>query len=161
MPIRPENKALYPADWRLISREIRARAHHRCENCGIRNYSVGYREAEGRFRPLAGSGPCDCAGEGLVWPSLEPITYGEAKEFADAANTCSDRRDEDGNRWFVIVLTVAHLDHDPRNCDRANLKALCQACHLGYDAEHHAETAARTRKEGKAVGDLFDNGSAP
>lgn len=44
-----------------------------------------------------------------------------------------------------VVLTVAHLDHTPENCDDANLKAMCQGCHLRYDAEHHAETAASTR----------------
>lgn len=28
------------------------------------------------------------------------------------------------------VLTVDHLDHNPANCDRSNLMALCQRCHL-------------------------------
>lgn len=31
MPIRPENKARYPEDWKAISRRIRARAGNRCE----------------------------------------------------------------------------------------------------------------------------------
>jgi hypothetical protein len=44
-----------------------------------------------------------------------------------------------------VVLTTAHLDHTPENCDEANLKAMCQGCHLHYDREHHAQTAARTR----------------
>lgn len=39
-----------------------------------------------------------------------------------------------------IVLTVAHLDHDPTNNNLANLAALCQRCHLKYDAKHHRET---------------------
>lgn len=38
----------------------------------------------------------------------------------------------------LVVLTVAHLDHDPSNCDRGNLRALCQKCHNGYDAKHRA-----------------------
>ncbi|WP_071789029.1 hypothetical protein [Leptolyngbya sp. Heron Island J] len=33
-------------------------------------------------------------------------------------------------RW---TLTVAHLDHEPQNCDRDNLRALCSVCHLSYD----------------------------
>ena len=49
------------------------------------------------------------------------------------------------------MLTVAHLDHQPENCDDANLKAMCQRCHLAYDREHHAET----RRSRKAMGDLF------
>lgn len=28
------------------------------------------------------------------------------------------------------VLTVDHLDHNPRNCETSNLMALCQRCHL-------------------------------
>lgn len=45
-----------------------------------------------------------------------------------------------------VVLTTAHLDHTPENCAPANLRAMCQGCHLHYDAEHHRETAAATRR---------------
>ena len=45
-----------------------------------------------------------------------------------------------------VVLTVAHLDHTPSNCAESNLAALCQRCHLRYDALHHARSAARTRR---------------
>ena len=34
MPIRPENRARYPKDWRTISLRIRVRAGWRCELCG-------------------------------------------------------------------------------------------------------------------------------
>src|SRR3990170_1974736 len=44
-----------------------------------------------------------------------------------------------------VVLTVAHLDHEPQNCTDENLRALCQRCHLTYDARHHARNAAKTR----------------
>jgi len=54
-----------------------------------------------------------------------------------------------------VVLTVAHLDHAPENCADDNLMAMCQRCHLTYDARHHAANAARTRRQRKAVGDLF------
>ena len=38
MPIRPENKARYPADWKLRSRFVRFyRARNRCEWCGAEN----------------------------------------------------------------------------------------------------------------------------
>ena len=45
-----------------------------------------------------------------------------------------------------VVLTTAHLDHTPENCDPANLRAMCQGCHLHYDRDHHAETARATRE---------------
>lgn len=54
-----------------------------------------------------------------------------------------------------VVLTTAHLDHTPENCSPENLRAMCNACHLRYDAKHHAQTAYNTRRSGKAAGDLF------
>ncbi|WUI00234.1 hypothetical protein OHR68_43330 [Spirillospora sp. NBC_00431] len=60
----------------------------------------------------------------------------------------------------VVVLTVAHLDHIPEHCDPANLCAMCQACHLSYDAEQHAATRARTRHAEQTAGmdPLFKDG---
>lgn len=55
-----------------------------------------------------------------------------------------------------VVLTVAHLDHTPENCEPDNLKALCQRCHLRYDAEHHRANSHQTRRRAKAAGDLFE-----
>jgi hypothetical protein len=51
-----------------------------------------------------------------------------------------------------VVLTTAHLDHVPERVDPANLRAMCQGCHLHYDREHHAQTAARTRAEAATAG---------
>ncbi len=45
----------------------------------------------------------------------------------------------------LVVLTTAHLDHTPENCDPDNLRAMCQGCHLHYDRDHHAATARATR----------------
>jgi hypothetical protein len=59
----------------------------------------------------------------------------------------------------IVVLTVAHLDHDPTNNgepgNRPNLRALCQRCHLWHDRLTHQQNAYVTRREGKAIGDLF------
>jgi hypothetical protein len=39
MPIKPENKARYPRDWKAISKRIRfERAGNRCEWCGAENH---------------------------------------------------------------------------------------------------------------------------
>ena len=32
-----------------------------------------------------------------------------------------------------VILTVAHLDHQPENNNDDNLAALCQRCHNNYD----------------------------
>lgn len=45
-----------------------------------------------------------------------------------------------------VILTVAHLDHTPENCADANLKAMCQLCHLSYDRAVHAANARATRE---------------
>lgn len=47
-----------------------------------------------------------------------------------------------------IVLTIAHLDHTPENCEPDNLRALCQRCHNRYDAEHRKITRIRSREQG-------------
>ena len=46
-----------------------------------------------------------------------------------------------------VVLTIAHLDHTPENCDPENLRALCQRCHNRYDAQHRSETRKRKKDE--------------
>lgn len=52
---------------------------------------------------------------------------------------------QDEEDVITIVLTVAHLDHDINNNSFFNLEAMCQKCHLGYDAKHHAETRRKNR----------------
>lgn len=59
-----------------------------------------------------------------------------------------------------VILTVAHLDHNPANCDGmdrgypmrpavdSNLRAWCQKCHNEYDARHRqAGIRERAAKE--------------
>ena len=52
MPIRPENRARYPADWKAIRAEVLARAGNCCE--GTPNYP-GCRAANGQPHPDTGS----------------------------------------------------------------------------------------------------------
>jgi hypothetical protein len=60
-----------------------------------------------------------------------------------------------------IVLTVAHLDHQPEHCDDANLLHMCQGCHNRYDAStRRAGIQARARAK-RASGDLFECVEAP
>jgi len=42
------------------------------------------------------------------------------------------RRSRDGKREWRVVLTCAHLDHNPRDPD-ARIAVLCASCHLKYD----------------------------
>lgn len=61
-----------------------------------------------------------------------------AYPFCRARNRCP--HPATGSR---VVLTVAHLDHDPTNSDLDNLRFWCQRCHLTYDARHHAANRKR------------------
>ena len=50
-----------------------------------------------------------------------------------------------------VVLTVAHLDDNPMNNRPENLAALCQRCHLAYDAPVHAKHARETWRRKRAA----------
>lgn len=147
MPIRLEERARYPKDWPAISAAARERARHECEWCGVRNYAIGGRDHDGAFLPAQPLG--ENIG-GLEWPKPGEDGWCSAPG-----------REAKRLRLVRIVLTVAHLDHVPENCAPENLKALCQRCHLRYDAEHHRKNSHATRRKAKAVGDLLELAAAP
>lgn len=59
-------------------------------------------------------------------------------------------------RPIKVVLTTAHLDHDPTHSEDGNLMALCQRCHLTYDFAHHQAQRRLTYRSRLALGDLFE-----
>lgn len=124
MPIKPENKKRYPANWKTeIRPKILARANNCCENCGVPNKSLLIY----RNNKL----------DDIVKPN--DFTYDLHKYSGKSWTTC-----ENGKliryRVALVVLTIAHLDHMPENCNEDNLRAWCQKCHNKYDAKHRAET---------------------
>jgi len=60
-------------------------------------------------------------------------------------------------RTTRVVLTAAHLDHDPAHCGRRhrNVRALCQRCHLLHDRPEHRRRIRLTLRRRRALGDLF------
>lgn len=143
MPIKPENRARYPANWKEIRASILARAGDCCEQCKVPN---GKRIARGAG-PFAGTFQVDTA-DVFDAETGEHITRVRMGDYQI-------------KNMVTIVLTIAHLDHTPENCDPENLRALCQLHHLKHDAAHHAETARVTRRERLAIADLFEAGAAP
>lgn len=119
MPIKPENKHRYPADWPWIRLEVLERANNACEFCGVRDRAWGWRDKVGEFYYAT---PSELTALGHVKP---PFTI----------------KGRGGNllRIIEIVLTVAHLDHTPENNSLDNLRALCQRCHLNHDRRHHVK----------------------
>ena len=70
------------------------------------------------------------------WKEIsEDIRFGRAKNRCEKCGAENYKlHPETGSK---VILTVAHLDHQPENCDYDNLMAMCQRCHLRYDAHHH------------------------
>ncbi len=137
MPIKPENKARYPSNWKEIRARILKRADNKCEKCAVEN------------------GTRICRGEG---DDIDTYMTDDAYVFcADTGKELGQCRMSDyhAGKMVDIVLTIAHLDHTPENCDDDNLRAWCQRCHLRYDAAHHAANSRITRQSRKAIGDLF------
>ena len=54
-----------------------------------------------------------------------------------------------------VVLTIAHLDHQPENNDPSNLKAMCQRCHLNYDKDHHRLSRQLNKAKDAGQTELF------
>lgn len=92
MPIKPENKKLYPPNWKSLSYWVRfVRAKGRCQNCGC--------------------------------------IHGQRFLFSPGQ----------------VVLSAAHLNQDPTDNRKTNLRALCQKCHLAHDRSDNLKRAALTR----------------
>lgn len=122
----PIDYSKYPPDWEERRERILKRAENKCEFCGVKNYAIGFRDEESKFIELENSHECE-----------------------------TDLLDMDPQPKVIkIVLTIAHLDHDETNWEVKDdrLAALCQNCHLKYDAPEKA----RRLKSKKAIGDLFE-----
>lgn len=93
------------------------------------------------------------------WKAISAAIRERAGNRCEGSPDFPECRAENGQAHPVtgsrVVLTVAHLDHTPENCEPENLRAMCQRCHLNYDKEHHAETAYTTRKLRAQTIDLF------
>jgi hypothetical protein len=96
-----------------------ARERNACKMCGLLNYSI----VIAKTRTAA----------------VEGCTYAWAKENLGFYHDIED------GKAIIIVLTIAHLDHDTTNNADDNLAALCQKCHLTYDSKFHAHNARTSR----------------
>lgn len=92
-----------------------------------------------RIRTERAGGRCECTG----WCGAVPHEEGRCGALNGKPHPLTGSK---------VVLTVAHLDRDPANCDPANLAACCQRCHLAYDAEEHRQQTSHTRAV-RAAGD--------
>jgi hypothetical protein len=134
MPIRPEDRWLYPIDWRPLSQTVRFdRAGAKCEGCSRPHLRRVVHLGDGRWWDA----------DIRCWRSDRGKRISMRAGFALASV-----------RVTYVVLACAHLDHDPGNSASSNLKALCQRCHMIHDAaEHRWQNVFRLR----AIRDLYED----
>ena len=105
----PMDRRLYPDNWDELALQIKTEANWCCTECGR---------------------PCRHPGESPenAIARIERSNHPKVSELWDVVGDA-----EPVVRLGRFKLTVAHLDHEPGNCDRNNLKALCAPCHGTYD----------------------------
>jgi hypothetical protein len=100
----PMDRSLYPPNWDEIAARIKDEVDWCCEFCGRTCMRPGESAEDFIKRISTTESPEDC-------PTVADFT-------------AFPRR---------YVLSVAHLNHVPGDCERGNLKALCTSCHCRYD----------------------------
>lgn len=124
----------YPSNWKEIRQRILARAGNKCETCGVPNGVEIMRCSDGTWK--------------LASDALDDLDRMPYEAFCALwGDTQTPTR---------IILTISHQDHDITHNSDDNLKALCQKCHLSYDAQHHAESRRRNRDKKFGQGKLID-----
>lgn len=104
-------------------------------------YPRDWKFISNRIRFDRASGRCECTGQcGLHKGRRCVEVHGSQAQYANG----------------TIILTVAHLDHNPANCSDNNLLAMCQRCHLRYDTELHKRNSAETKRNKLNNFELFD-----
>lgn len=119
----------YPPNWKteIVPRILR-RANHRCEDCGVMNGVIVKRNGN----------------------TFRHISRAEFDMVLSRVR-CGKSNMAQSIKWHgftKIVLTIAHLDHDPENWEVKDdrLRALCQLHHLKRDNARHVAK----RKYGEA-----------
>jgi hypothetical protein len=135
MPIRREFRLLYPANWPALSRRVRFdRAGGRCQGCGRRHLTQVRCLPDGRWFDETARTWRDRRGRPARWPDLIDVSH---------------------VRLTRVVLAAAHLDNNPANNRLANLRSLCQRCHMLHDRPFHLAQRWLTYRRRQAIGDLF------
>jgi hypothetical protein len=135
MPIRSEMREFYPRDWPEISRRVRfERAGGICQRCG---------------RPHGATVRCLPDGR---WFDTSCRSWRNGR---GRAARCPDLVEVIQERQTRVILAAAHLDHNPGNNRKRNLKSLCQRCHMIHDRPYHLAQRRITYLLLRALGDLF------
>jgi 5-methylcytosine-specific restriction endonuclease McrA len=109
-------------------------------------YPANWRLIRARILHRA-AGQCECMGE--CGSCLDHRVHPKPRR-------CAERGGRPANTFNgPVILTIAHLDHQPEHNEFSNLRAYCQLCHLAYDREHHARMRRLNRDRDTGQGSLF------
>lgn len=124
------DRSLYPSNWDEIARQIKQGANWHCESCNR---------------------PCRLPKEDFLdflmrldWTVGEAI----AAMLDSQGNPCASKETR-------FVLTTAHLNHRPEDCNPVNLMALCSVCHCRMDLAA-LPLKRQLKLERLGQGNLFD-----
>lgn len=129
----------YPADWPEIRAAILARAGNRCECTGECGECGNERQVDRRCN--APNGVLIQRNTTLRWAWRRHEHNGVCMGEPCGA--------------VVVVLTIAHVDHNESNNDPSNLRALCQRCHLRLDREDNNRRRRATAAAKAGQTELF------
>jgi hypothetical protein len=97
---------------------------------------------------------------GAKWKQLR------ARVLRRAKNCCEQCGVLNGQAYFRfvrgvwrearVVLTIAHLNHNPADNSMSNVQALCQCCHLRHDLRFHVKNARASREQKQGLLALFE-----
>lgn len=114
----PIDYSRYAPNWKTeIVPSVLRRADNCCEECGLLNGSTVY-----------------CI---KLWIKMGHARYQwRSIWFRHKSDAEREKQRWNDPKEIRVVLTVAHLDHDEtnHNVPLERLKAMCQLCHLRYDA---------------------------
>ncbi len=131
MTFRPAD---YPYNWASLRRQVRTRAHDRCERCGVSNHDEGARKLP-REDAIVG------ASEWYDVTEIEMLSENERLAIFGGREPHSIR----------IVCTTAHKPGTSKMSQDINdMEWLCQRCHLNQDRSHHlaVQRANRDQRRG-------------
>lgn len=131
----PWNRKDYPDDWEDIRKRILIRANDRCEKCNVKNHALINKSD----RTYATKNQLDMY-HGLI--NVNSYSKLQARRRMDLT---------------LIVLTIAHINHDKENHEvkDEDLAAYCQKCHLSHDMSHHVQNRKYGRNYRKSQHKLF------
>jgi len=113
----------YPKNWKTeIVPRILKRANNKCEICGLENHQKVY-SYEMCVKTISKNHQKTVYKNKKFWCSNES-DWERIKNFSNK------------HKVVEVILTIAHLDHDSENENVSDnrLMAMCQYCHLNYDA---------------------------